>query len=157
MRLRFSFLIVKAYSPLLLLALVDIAVVGQGVCAALASADAHHIVHGIDEDQPIAGASGGGNSADRLDRLFHVVVAEHDVELDAGQHVDLVTASATRQRHTALPTMSTHFKDIHPNDADLFQGVHYIVEPFFTDDCFDFLCHKVSSRITRCQRILGTD
>ena len=52
------------------------------------------------------------------DRLFHVVVAEHDVDLDAGQHDRPVGAGSAGELDATLPAVPAHSVHVHAHDAD---------------------------------------
>src|SRR5262245_59392019 len=107
----------------LVIAGVDVVFIAQRVAPSLVGADTDHVVYGVNKDHPIPHLAGESRLADGLDGLLYIMIAEHNVELVARQHIDLVGAGAPGQGQTTLTPMSMHFNHIHAHDANGVEGI----------------------------------
>ena len=107
------------------------------VFAALAGADADHLVDRRDEDLAVADAAGLGGVRDGLDHLVHHVVLDDDLDLHLGDEVDDVGGAAVDLLLAAGAAEALHLGDRHALHADLAQRLLHLVELERLDDRLD--------------------
>src|SRR5229473_1587722 len=114
--------------------------------AALAGADADHLVDRRDEDLPVPDAARLGRALDRLQRLGDHLVGEHDLDLHLGQEVDHVFGAPVELGVAFLPPEPLHLGHRQPEDADVGQRLLHLVELEGLDDGFDLLRRRAPVR-----------
>ena len=77
--------------------------------------------------------------ADGVDRLFHQVVADHDLDFDLGQKVHDVFRTAIQFRVALLPTKALGFGNGDTLQTDFLKRLLHFVEFERLDDCLDLL------------------
>src|SRR5712692_6336524 len=96
----------------------------DGLFAALSCTDADDLLHGCDEDFPIANATRLGRSYDRfVDHVFQVVRDDY-FYLGFGEKVNDVFGATIELGMAALPSKAAHFTDGHTLDA---RGVEFFL------------------------------
>ena len=83
----------------------------DGVQAGLPGPDANGFLDVGHEDLAVADAPGLGRAPDRVDRLFHQIVPDHDLDFDLGQEVQDVLRAAVEFGMTLLPPETLGFGD----------------------------------------------
>src|SRR5581483_7456423 len=91
-----------------------------------------------------ADAPGLGGAADRFNRLFDHVVAEHDLDFHFGEKIDDVFSAAIKLRVPLLPAEALGLGDGYSLQSDLLQRFLHFIQFEWLDDRFDFF-HRVSS------------
>src|SRR5512138_157588 len=123
---------------------VNITLIGEGIVPAFPGADTDNVINGINEDQSVADAAGLCSLPDGLDRSFHIVIAEDDIELNTRQEVHSIGPGPPSQLDPTLASMSAYLAHVHADDADLIQSFLHPVKFFLAEDGFDFLGHAIS-------------
>src|SRR5208282_3353171 len=113
----------------------------QGVHAALAGADPHHLFHRHDEDFAVADSAGARRALDRLDDLRRQLVRNDYLELDLGQKVHDVLGAAVQLGMPLLTAESLDLADRETLHTDTRQGLFDLVELERLDDRLNLL-HK---------------
>src|SRR5713226_7695960 len=96
----------------------------DGLFAALSCPDANDLLHGRDEDLPIANATRLGCSHNRFDDHLFQVVRDNYFYLGFGEKVNDVFGATIELGMAALPSKATHFTDGHTLDA---RGVEFLL------------------------------
>src|SRR5512134_730968 len=97
---------------------INIALIGESIVSAFSRTNTDDILDGINKDQPIADASSLCRLPDGLDGLFHIVIAEDNVELNARKEIHPVCTGPPGQLDAALTAMSAHLAHVHADDPD---------------------------------------
>ena len=93
-----------------------------------ARADSDRLLERADEDLSVANVSCFGSFFDGVDRAFHLVFAEGDLDLYLRKEVDYVFGAAIQLTVALLPAESTCLDDRQALDADLRKGLSHLVE-----------------------------
>src|SRR5262245_28756647 len=105
----------------------------------LSRANAHGCVHGMHEDLAVADVAGLGRAREHGGDLVHETVGHHDLDLDLGEEVHRVLASAVELRVSLLPAEAPDLRDRHADDPDAGQSFLHVVELEGLDDGLDLL------------------
>src|SRR5262245_41642441 len=109
----------------------------DGVVPGLAGPDAHGLFHVRHEDLPVADAAGLGRGDDRVDRLLHHVVAEHELELYLGEKVDDIFGAAIEFGVALLAAEALGLGYGDALEADFLQRLFHFIKLEGLDDRFD--------------------
>ena len=91
--------------------------------SAFAGADADDFLDRVNENDSVADVPGLRRLLDGIDRLFNVVIAEDDIELNARQEIHPICSGPPGQLNAALAAMPAHFSDVHPDDPDFVRAL----------------------------------
>src|SRR5262245_17423240 len=118
----------------------------DGVVPRLAGPDAHGLFHVRHEDLPVADAAGLGGGDDRVDRLRHHVVAEHEFELHLGEKVHDIFGAAIELGVALLAAEALGLGHGDALEADFLQRLFHLIKLEGLDDRFDlFHCFSRTS------------
>src|SRR5438552_3389779 len=117
----------------------------ESALVALPGADADRRVHRVDEDLAISDIAGLGRSRQHASDLVYHAVRHHHLDLDLGEKIHRVLATAIELRVALLAAESPHLGHRHPDHSDSGQGFLRVVELEGLDDGFDLL-HRASRR-----------
>src|SRR5215469_13594531 len=116
----------------------------DGVLAALAGADADHLLDAGDEDLAVADASGARGGDDRLHRAFDDSVFADHLDLHLGEKVHHVFGAAVQFGVALLPPESLGLHHGDALQADLVQRFLHLIQLERLDDRLD-LFHPPSA------------
>src|SRR5262249_36817764 len=111
--------------------------------ATLFVANTDHIVDLGKEDLSIANLAGACRPHDGLDRFFHELIRQHQLQLGLGDEVYRIFLAAIKLGVAFLPPVPANFQHRHAFDANLVESVFHGVQFGCANDRFN-LCHDVS-------------
>src|SRR5688572_11290140 len=123
---------------------VDIAFIRKRVVTALPCTDSDHFLDRVNKDDPVADIPCSCRSLNGFDGLFHVMVTQDNVELNARQEIHSIRSDPPRQLDASLAAMPAHFYYIHPDNPHLIERLLHSSQFFFTKDSLNFLGHVLT-------------
>src|SRR5580704_8035733 len=103
-----------------------------------------------DEDFPVADPPGLGGALDRLDGLFDLVVAKHNLDFHLGEKIADIFGATVELGVSLLAPKPLGFGDRYSLQTHALQRLLHLVEFERLDDCLDFFhCFRFLAEATR--------